>query len=187
MIPKISFLIFFFLLNQALAQNPSSYLITIYSCETGVQYKLRNDSLFLASERGSSDGKYQVIMAYKINDSERMSVKNAISTIMRNTEDEIFINPCVDDGFHLKIYVRKDKVKKKVFVGNYYDERIDSLTGLFDKCLLKNKIDMVAYSIGYGSKESRDRIIQSQNLCCQKITPDYRKSLIDLWCEINEK
>ena len=188
-IQSASFLIFISCLNQTFGQTRLLPIkrITIYSCETNAKYKFRNDSLFLESDWESRNGNTNVIMATKINDSDLIIIRNITLTLMNPLENELLLNNSINDGFNFKVYLYSDSLAKKIFVGNYYDERIDRLTSLFEKYLIKNKIDMDGYSIGYGTKEGNDRLIRSQKLCDQKIPDSYKKWLIDGWCELNEK
>ena len=98
-----------------------------------------------------------------------------------------YYNHCVDDGFNFKVYIQNNSSIQKIFVGNYYDKLVDSLTTLFQD-QLKEFNPGFNVSIGYGKdKEYIDDMIKSQNACNSKYPNDYKIHLLDNWCELEEK
>ena len=84
-------------------------------------------------------------MKASIADSDLIKLKNTLKALVSTPGDELLDNNCVNDGFNFKIYLYSDRLEKKIFVGNYYDERVDQLTALFESHLLKSGINIFSY------------------------------------------
>jgi len=123
-------------------------------------------------------------MRTKIDKTDSELFQIITSVFLKKRDNEILYNHCVDDGFNFKIYLYTDTVVKKIFIGNYYDKRVDQLTTLFDKYLIKAGLDEASYKIGYANKESVANLIKSQDSCTMIAPDDYKKHLLDNWCEL---
>ena len=96
----------------------------------------------------------------------------------------VYLNQCINDGFNFKVYVQVDTTLQKIYVGNYYNKTIDSLTRLFDDQLEGFKAGF-SFKISYGSESEIGQLIKWQSDCKKVSNKEYNDQLLDKWCEIS--
>lgn len=183
------FFILLFSLTLSYGQTTNSYKrsIKILDCETGLIYNYANNTILLKGTWYVPTDTSKIWYSKKVDKVISASFDKLFDTFSKLDKKLFYYNHCVDDGFHFKVYIQVDTSIQKIFVGNYYDKNIDSLTMLFDEQVRDFKPDFIV-RIGYGrNKEEIERIIKSQTECKDKAPDDYKKHLLDNWCELEEK
>lgn len=178
-------LVFCFITTFGQTSEPVIKRIRLYSCETGLIYEITTTEIALEGTWFVPNDSSKTFMRTRIDKSDNELFLIIASSILKTKGNEILYNHCVNDGFNFKIYLYGNSVEKKIFVGNYNDKRVDQLTSLFDKYLIKAGLGGISYKIGYGSKEAIEDLIKSQNSCNMVAPDDYKKYLLDNWCELN--
>jgi hypothetical protein len=167
--------------------NGSKKSIKILNCETGLIYKYADNKVILEDTWYVPSDNSRILFSKTVDKTTSASFDKLFGIFSTLDKKLFYYNHCVDDGFNFKIYIQNDTSIQKIFVGNYYDKLVDSLTTLFQE-QLKGFNPGFIVSIGYGKdKKSTDAMIKSQNACDSKYPNDYKNHLLDNWCELEEK
>jgi hypothetical protein len=179
--------LFSWTLSFGQATNNSKRSIKILDCETGLIYHFADNKVVLEGTWYIPSDTSKIWFSKTVDKTTSASFDKLFDTFARLDKKLFYYNHCVDDGFHFKVYIQVDTSIQKIFVGNYYNKTIDSLTSLFDEQLKDFKPDFIV-RIGYGkNKEEIDRIIKWQAECKENVPDDYKNHLLDNWCELEDK
>ena len=182
---KTVFFFLFIIVTAASAQSQSKPVsLKLYSCETGLIYSIDSNEIALTGTWFVPNDSTNLFMRTKLDSAGLAVYSNAVNGFMNIPGDEILYNNCVDDGFNFKIYLYEDSLVKKIFVGNYYDERVDKLTALFDLYVAENVAGNDHYHIGYGDAGNIENIIKDQQACTETTPKKYLDYLLNKWCEM---
>ena len=176
-----------FSLTNSYGQTPSkpTRSIKIFNCETGLIYSYADNKIEFKGTWFVPDSSTDIWYSKTVDNFTSAAFSKLFDTFATLDKKVIYYNHCVDDGFHFKVYIQVDTSLQKIFVGNYYDKVIDSLTSLFDEQLKEFKASF-SFNIGYGkNKDEIERLIKWQTECKQTYSEDYKNHLLDNWCEIN--
>ena len=146
--------------------------IEVVNCLTSMAYSFDGDSVVIK----------QVPYIYwgtKV-DTNDLKKYTAIATkILEIKEDEVFDNVCVSDGFQIKVRTTYNGKSKILFVGNYYDSRVDSVISIFDKYINREN-EFLKYN-AFRYPKSMDRIkemITDQEACPITLSDERKKDIL---------
>lgn len=176
------FLILLFILTNSYGQTARS--IKIFNCETGLIYSYADKKIELKGSWFVPDNGTDIWYSKTVDSATSSSFDKLFGIFLKLDKRVMYLNYCVDDGFNFKVYVQVDTALQKIFVGNYYDKTIDSLTALFDEQLKDFKANFL-FNIGYGNKSEIERLIKWQTDCKQTYSDEYKNHTLDKWCEVN--
>lgn len=71
------------------------------------------------------------------------------------------MNICVDDGLHLKFVLSTENRLKKVYVGNYYEARLNSIALILNSYLKRTKNCLVRFPM---AERTRKQFAKKLNL-----------------------
>ncbi len=160
----------------------SNITVNIISCETSIIWRIRNDSLLIEMSDDLLPNQSKFALQVKILKEDLKKIDSAFVKLTSSPENEVLVNECIDDGFNFKMYLNDGNIKKKIFVGNYYDSRVDSLTKIITWYVKKSGLYLGNY--GIGCDDDPERSVKSQERCHIILTESHRKSYLDRWCEI---
>jgi hypothetical protein len=167
--------------------NSSKRSVKILSCETGLIYKYADNKVVLEGTWHVPSDTSKIWFSKSVDKATSASFDKLFDIFSTLDKKLFYYNHCVDDGLNFKVYIQNDTSIQKIFVGNYYDKLVDSLTTLFQE-QIKDFNPGFIVSIGYGKdKKSIDDMIKSQNTCDLKYPNDYKSHLLDNWCELEDK
>ena len=150
----------------------------LYSCESSSLIQIKGDSLHFENLMFEPR-----ILDTLIDEFDLAQLQLQFEMILKKRKDEVWLNACIDDGTNLKFIIKKEGFSKKVFVGNYFDRRLNEIALIINKYLLKVKSRYIL-SIPYGmtDKESIREEIRSQKRC-KKAPAEYKERMLNTWCE----
>ena len=153
--------------------------IIVLNCMSSIAYEFNGDTVTI----NDHDRPY-IFSLSRVTKTDSAKFVNIAKKICLIKTDEVLDNACINDGFHLKIYLEYNGNKKKIFIGNYYDARIDSLLSIFDKYIDRNNEILKYNAFSYGhSKEYIQEMKESQKLCDFKTNKEMKQHLLNVFCE----
>lgn len=156
------------------AVNSQSIDFELCICRGLYECSLRNDSL---TAKGLG---FKIDTVISKEDSDSLQV--LFNEILKTPGNEAWLNICVDDGLHLKFVLITENRLKKVYVGNYYEARLNSIALILNSYLKRTKKLSGAIPYGRTDKEAIREKIESQNNC--KGAPDgLKKDRLYSWCK----
>ncbi|MBO6879665.1 hypothetical protein [Winogradskyella sp.] len=173
-------------------------VFTLFSCSKGSKYKpyefvlLNCESHSLVEVKGNSlhyknslfnEPEYNAILEKSDFDNLNIQFEKLLKN---NNHDEVWLNHCISDGTNLKFILSKGGASKKVFVGNYFDERLNKIVLILNKYLKERETNYIP-TISYGTTDEDiiKRKIESQNLC-DDAPEEYKESMLNRWCKIKK-
>lgn len=174
---------FSFLSGQKVEKRDLS--VTVFSCESEIFYEYINGVVFLKGTWYWPDSTTNVWHQEKVLIKDSLRFEELINSFLIEKENEFFYDPCTDDGFHFKIYIKTESNAKKIFVGNYYEKRADELTKLFNSYF--DSIEVTEnVRIGY-QLEDINTLPGYQDKCDMQISDDHKEYLLNVFCELDDK
>ncbi len=173
---KVSLIFFFVFILGAKAQT---YQFKLYSCETTSLIILDNNKFHFENELIEP-----VVFDTIVNSNDLNRLKGEFQKLLENPNDEVWLNSCVDDGYNLKFILTDGKIKKKVFVGNYFQPTLNQIAIIL-KPYMTEMNKKFHFSIGYGieNEEEIKKEIRLQQDCNELATDENKMSLLNNWCE----
>lgn len=166
--------------SNCISQRNDTIKIEVINCQSSIVYFFDGDSVIIKDEFFQP----QIFSGVKTGstDYKRFS---AIARLMFETKgDEVLDIPCIQDGFAFKIYISFNSQHKKIFVGNYYDKRADSLIKIFDKYINRENPILKYNAFRYpDNAETINEMIVEQNACDMVISEEMKKHLLHRFCE----
>lgn len=175
-------LISLFVWTNSYGQTAKS--IKLFNCETGLIYSYADKQIELKGTWFVPDNSTDIWYSKTVDSAATSAFDKIFDTFSKLEKRVMYLNYCVDAGFNFKVYIQVDTTLQKIFVGNYYDKTVDSLTTLFDE-QLKDFNANFSFNIGYGSKSEVERLIKWQTDCKQTYSDEYKNHMLEKWCEIN--
>jgi hypothetical protein len=184
---KIIFLLLIFL--SVLNLKAQGIKFRLYHCESTKLIQIYKDSLFFESSLLDSM-KYKTV----INEKDLKILKRQFLKISQKRADEIWLNNCIDGGINLKFIICKDTLLKKVFVGNYYDKRLNKIVLIINKYVKGVKsyfwykgekistITTIPYTLNKNEAKEYYKIQKN----CDEAPLKYKNYLLNEWCELNK-
>lgn len=159
--------------------NGQIYEFKLWDCRSQTKWHIKDSNLnckVLLLETISFDT--------TINRTNIDSLNILFQDILSENGDEVWLNHCIDDGTNLKFIISHNGVSKKVFVGNYFDDRLNKIALIINPYLTNFKGPYFESTIDYGSRNMEwiKAEIESQN-SCPEASEDYKISLLNKWCE----
>jgi len=150
----------------------------LYACESSSLIQIKGDSLHFENLMFEPR-----ILDTLIDEFDEAQLQLQFEMILKKRKDEVWLNACIDDGTNLKFIIKKEGFSKKVFVGNYFDRRLNEIALIINKYLLKIKSRYIV-SIPYGmtDKESIREEIKSQKRG-KEAPSEYKEHMLNTWCE----
>ena len=118
-----------------------------------------------------------------ISDSDFEILNTQFDKIFKKRHDEVWLNHCIDDGTNLKFHLSKNGFTKKVFVGNYFDERLNVIALVLNKYILEIETPYIV-TIPYGTSNKgniKEQIKRQRK--CKDAPEEYKERMLNVWCE----
>ncbi|WP_046742913.1 hypothetical protein [Kordia zhangzhouensis] len=150
----------------------------LYHCESTSLVRIKKDSLHFENLLLKPVKEDTLISK---NDLDSLNL--LFQDILKKKGDEVWLNHCVDDGTNLKFIITRNGISKKVFVGNYFDHRLNKIALIINKYLKKVNAEFIT-TIPYGTTNESiiEKEVGSQNNC-EEAPESYKKSMLNEWCE----
>lgn len=181
---KILFLGLGLLFISSCGKSQEGVIVQIYSCESSSLYSISGNELLYQNKflNQAEIGKHDT--TFILHEQEMKVLQMGIKKYLESSTDEVLLNACVNDGFNHKIVFLNDKGDKvkKVFVGNYFDQRFNEITAILNIYL--KRIDS-EFTLGVSHFDDRDiieQMIESQKKC-EDASPSYKERMLNEWCE----
>lgn len=165
--------------------NAQEWKLKLMHCETGNLIEIGQHSLLSFYNSMESD-----TCRFVVSRKDLTEISTQLRSFLANTEDEIWINDCVDDGTHLRLLIDTGDYAKKIYIGNYFDQRLAVILSIINSYLDKVRskvISSVIFTIPYWrpnlDKRTVKRIVKDQSKC--KLYPDYINGRFRHdWCKV---
>lgn len=145
-------------------------------CRTGFFIQIKKDSLFFVKHSLESI-RYDTLVSKK--DLERLNI--LFQDILKKKRNEVWINQCIRCGVDLKFIISQNRISKKVFVSNYFDQRLNEIALIVNNYLHEFETTyIIIFPYGTLNEHIINQDIESQNNC-GKISKKEKKSLLK-WC-----
>lgn len=170
-----SLLFTFIFTSNALAQD---YEFKIMSCESHNRYILKENQ-FQFESKVFRPIKFDTI----ISNEDLLILNSEFSKILSKKEDEVWLNYSINDGENLKFILSDGTNSKKVFVGNYYDERLNKIALILNK-YLSSIMAGFHVKIPYGTLNEKaiKEFIERQSKS-DEAPKEYKENMLNNWCE----
>jgi hypothetical protein len=137
----------------------------------------------------SYDGDY-VTFAYpqyslrkKVKANDRSEISRLSKVLLSNKSDEIIDNACVNDGFHFQVILTTKNIRKRIFIGNSYDERVNPLVGILNAYVdPENEFFQLNGIIFISNEERKQELIEHKAECDVKTVNKWYND----WCDVNK-
>jgi hypothetical protein len=162
------------------SQKIDTIKIEVVNCMSSITYSFDGDSVVIKDKLFPK----QTYSSNKVDTVDLTRFVIVAKKMLETKGDEVLDNACVMDGFHIKVYLTINGDKKKIFIGNYYDTRVDSLVTIFDKYINREN-EILKYNAFRYSK-SPDRIkemIDDQKSCTEVPSEEMKRHLLHSFCE----
>jgi len=172
------FIIIFFLFNSNI--NAQKNELRLYDCETTSLITLKNGTLNFKNNLIKP-----LKFEFKLSKSDIEKINFEIKNILKIKGNEVWENYCIDDGNNMKFKIlNKNKIIKKVFVGNYMDRRLNKIVIIINNYLKQIKSSSIL-TLSYGYENEKDILkeIDEQNNCPMISSEEHKKSMLNSWCE----
>jgi hypothetical protein len=172
----------------SLILNAQNFEFQLYHCESSLLIQINNDSLYYENKTFDAP-EYKTSITKK----DLALLNRKLHAIFQKKGNETWYNHCIDDGVNLKFMITKNGISKKVFVGNYFDTRLNEIALIINKYLkevthrFKSKYGTInsKTSIPYGiinKNQIKGAIKQQAN--CPNAPKEYREYLLNEWCDL---
>ena len=166
--------------NLGFAQNSS---LKIHSCETKNLYVLKGNDFHFESMWTMIKPQDTVISATDLE-----KINHLIEKLLEKPNDEALVNSCSLDGVNLKVFIENGKVRKRIFLGSYFEKNFNEIALILNSYIKKIESGFIVnVQIPYGTtnkKEIEEEIeLQSK---CNEMSEENKKSLLYNWCEPKE-
>lgn len=159
--------------------------IKILDCEGGFIYHYAGNKVVLEGTWLVPSDTSKIWFTKTVDKTTSDAFNKVIDAFEKLDNKLFYYNNCTNDGFNFKIYIQNKDSVQKIFVSNYYDALVDSLTSIFQEQLIDFKSDFNP-GIGYGkNREYIEGLIKSQK-ACNDVPTDFKNYLLDKWCELEE-
>lgn len=125
----------------------------------------------------SYDGAY-VTFAYpkyslrkKVSAKDISEISKLSKILLSNKADEIIDNHCVNDGFHFQLILTTKSIRKRIFIGNSYDERVNPLVGILNSYVDPENEFFQLNGIPFISSEERKQELINNKAACDVKKP----------------
>jgi hypothetical protein len=179
-IPTLIFGLFAISCNTVRSQQTDTFKIEVVSCMSSITYSFDGDSVVIKDKAY----RQKAYSSNKVGIADFQKFRLVANKMLEIKGDEVLNNPCIADGFHVKVYLRLKNDNKRIFIGNYYDSRVDSLISIFEKYINRND-DVLKYNGFSYSKSSKEiqKMIAEQTSCTEKISDKMKEYLLHSFCE----
>lgn len=150
--------------------------ILLVNCQS--QYSISYDGTYVNFVDTVYSGYY---VRKEVSLKDRVHLSTASKTLLLDKKDEIIDNFCIVDGFHFQLIIKTKDTRKRIFVGNSYDARVNELVGIFitylDSTYEPFKLNGIPY---FDTEESKSYMLKRQEDCKDK----HINAWYNDWCDV---